>query len=98
MVPPPWARALLGAAGVVALLSFGGQIVLGPVLIPLFWLVARRTRRAERIGFTILASLLAAEVIWILGYLLAGQQVATVAAVVGGAASLVTFGALVRRC
>lgn len=88
---PVWVRMLLAGAGVLGLVSFGGQIVLAPLLIPAFWVVARRSGTAGRLGFGALAVLLAAEFSWIIGYWIGGEGVAAAGGVVGGVATVWFF-------
>ncbi len=58
---------VLGAASIVALLSFGGQIVLAPLLVPIQWMVARRYTTLVRAVFNVLAALLMTEFFVIVG-------------------------------
>ena len=46
---------LLVVVSGVALISFGGQLLLGPFLIPAQWFAARRSKVAGRVLFTALA-------------------------------------------
>lgn len=70
------AQVLLGVASVVALLSFGGQIVLAPLLVPLQWIAAKRSTEIVRALFNVLAALLMAEFFVIVGYALSRNDVA----------------------
>lgn len=87
------ARFVLLVASVVALMSFGGQLFLAPVLVPLQWLAARDSDRNGRIVFTGLATLLLLEVGWIGGYIVTEQELLSllIAVVSGGAAGLLFF-------
>lgn len=75
------ARAALLGASVLALLSFGGQLILAPILVPLQWGVARRSGPVGRATFLVLAGLLMAEFFVLVGALLSESD--TVAAVAG---------------
>lgn len=77
------ARSLLFVISVAALLSFGAQIYFLPFLIPAQWLVARHSYRAGHALFTLLASLLVAEVGWMIGYELAGDWAISIGVVTG---------------
>lgn len=83
----------LGAASVVALLSFGGQIVLAPVLVPLQWLAVRRSTELVRAVFTVLAALLMMEFFVILssGVLSNDTAAALTGLGLGGAATYVFY-------
>ena len=74
----PWwvARTLLAAGSVIALLSFGGQIVLAPLLVPLQWGAAKNSHVPGRALFTVLAALLMIEFGWIFGFLITQNEVA----------------------
>lgn len=91
-----WVRVLLAGAAALTLVSFGGQIVLAPLLIPALWMVARRSGTAGRLGFGALAVLLAAEFAWIIGYWIGGESVAAGGGFVGGGATLWGFLSTVR--
>jgi hypothetical protein len=78
-------RVALVAYSVLALLSFGGQIVVAPFLVPLQWLAARFSTRPWRMVFSALSGLIVGEVVWILGDLL------IVGVVVGVGAGLLVF-------
>ena len=86
-------RFLLLVVSVIALLSFGGQLILAPVLIPLQWLAARAADRNGRIVFTFLASLLMFEVGWMLGYLATSNPALSVVGAVaaGGATAILVY-------
>ncbi|MDJ0497680.1 MAG: hypothetical protein QNJ89_07610 [Acidimicrobiia bacterium] len=56
---------VLAVFSALMLFSFGGQVIVGPVLLPAQWLIARHTREATSIVFSALGALLAAEVTWI---------------------------------
>ena len=56
---------VLAVFSALMLFSFGGQIVVAPVLLPAQWLIARRTRETISMAFSSLGALLAAEVTWI---------------------------------
>ncbi len=65
-----WAfRGILAVLGGFALVGFGGQVVLAPVLVPLEWAVARLSGRIGRALFVVLLALLVGEVAWILASL-----------------------------
>lgn len=90
--PAGWwiARSLLVAVSLVALVSFGGQLILAPFLIPTQWLAARRSELPGRVLFTTLAGLLVGELGWMAGYVIAGDT----AAMILGAASAAIAAAL----
>ena len=77
------ARSLLFVISVAALLSFGAQIYFLPFLIPAQWLVARHSHRAAHALFTLLASLLVAEVGGMIGYELAADRAVAIGVVIG---------------
>jgi len=82
----PIARFVLLAASVVALMSFGGQLLLAPVLVPLQWWAARTSDRQGLIVFTTLATLLMFEVGWMGGYIFTENELLSIAvALVWGA-------------
>lgn len=56
-------RLLLGAAGVVTLFSFGIQLWVGPLLIPLTYVAARRSLHAGQVMFSALAAVLFGQVL-----------------------------------
>lgn len=72
------ARLVLVVASVIALISFGAQLFVAPVLLPLQWLAARDSDRPGRVVFTGLAVLLLFEVGWIGGYILTQSEPAAV--------------------
>lgn len=74
----------------MALVSFGGQLILAPFLIPTQWLAARRSELPGRVLFTTLAGLLVGELGWMAGYVIAGDT----AAMILGAASAAIAAAL----
>jgi uncharacterized membrane protein len=57
--------------GVLVLLSFGGQLVFGPFVLAIEWILARVSPRPLRIAWSLLAALLAGEI----GYLLTDTHV-----------------------
>jgi hypothetical protein len=59
-------RGILAVVGLLVLASFGGQVVLAPILLPLEWVAARMSGRFGRRVFTALFALLTGEVAWIL--------------------------------
>ncbi len=78
-----WAfRGILAVVGTIALVGFGGQVVLAPVLLPLEWVAARLSGRIGRVVFVVLLALLAGEVAWILAALWL-EPVSTPAVAVG---------------
>jgi hypothetical protein len=85
-------RFVLLVASTVALMSFGGQLLLAPILVPLQWVAARFSDRNGGIVFTALASLLMAEVGWMLGYMATDHEFPSVLWALGwGAATAVLF-------
>lgn len=86
------ARSLLFVISIAALLSFGAQVYFLPFLVPAQWLAARHSHRAGHYLFTLLATLLVAEVGWMIGYELAAHW-----AVVIGVATGAVIGALFFR-
>jgi uncharacterized membrane protein len=57
--------ALLLPFGAMVLLSFGGQLILGPVVVPVEWVLARISARPLRIAWSILAGALVAEIAYL---------------------------------
>ncbi len=51
--------------GVVMLLSFGGQLVLGPFVLAIEWILARVSPRLLRIAWSLLAGALAGEIAYL---------------------------------
>ena len=97
--PAGWRETSAAAAlGVVAffsalvLFSFGGQVIIAPVLLPAQWLIARHTRAATSMAFSVLGALLAAELTWIVLALGFGENATlAVGGLVGAAGMLVGF-------
>jgi hypothetical protein len=56
---------LLGGFSVLILFSFGGQLIVAPALLPAQWVIARNTHGWPSIWFSVLGSLLVAEVTWL---------------------------------
>ncbi len=56
-------RVLLGAAGLVTLFSFGIQLWVGPLLIPLTYFAARKSQHAGQVMFSALAAVLFGQVL-----------------------------------
>ena len=84
--------ALLLPFGAMVLLSFGGQVLLGPFVVPVEWVLARISARPLRIAWSILAGILVAEIAYLvldtnvaaidgLVAILAGMTVGTLAGV-----------------
>lgn len=71
----------LGVFSLLILVSFGGQVMVAPVLLPVQWLIARHTSGWTSMAFSVLGVLLTVEVIW-LGWILAVGD--GTAALVGG--------------
>jgi hypothetical protein len=57
--------ALLGVFSVLILFSFGGQLIVAPALLPAQWIIARNTDGWPSTLFSVLGSLLLAEVTWL---------------------------------
>jgi hypothetical protein len=81
-----FARLLLAVVGVLALLSFGGQIYYGFAILVLEWWAAARSETGWRALFVVLAGLLAAEMGWILGHMI--TEADTPGAFIGGAVGI----------
>lgn len=56
---------LLAGFSVLILFSFGGQLIVAPALLPAQWIIARNTHGWPSTWFSVLGSLLAAEVTWL---------------------------------
>lgn len=92
------ARSLLVVVSIAALLSFGGQVLFLPLLIPAQWFAARHSHRLGQGLFTLLATLLVGEVGWMIGYELATETAAVVIGVVTGVVvGALFFSTSVRR-
>lgn len=88
--------ALLLPFGAIVLLSFGGQVLLGPFVVPVEWVLARISARPLRIAWSILAGALVAEI----AYLVLDTNVAAIdglAAVVAGMTIGTLAGILIYR-
>lgn len=83
--PALWwtARSILFVISIAALLSFGAQVYFLPFLIPAQWLAARHSRRTGHYLFTLLATLLVAEVGWMIGYEFAPDWAAVIGVAMG---------------
>lgn len=55
---------VLAVFSVLMLFSFGGQVNVAPALLPAQWLIARHTRAATSMAFSVLGAALAAEATW----------------------------------
>jgi hypothetical protein len=55
----------LGAISALILMSFGGQLIFAPALLPVQWHVARNTSGLTSVMFSMLGAALAAEASWI---------------------------------
>jgi uncharacterized membrane protein len=87
---------LLLPFGVMVLLSFGGQLILGLVVVPLEWVLARISARPLRIAWSVLAGALVAEI----AYLVLNTNVAAMhgpVAVLTGVAVGIPGGILIYR-
>ena len=90
---------LLGAFSALVLFSFGGQIIVGPALLPVLWLIARNTRGVTSIVFSVVGALLAAEVAWMGLAVVVGEGASSflnVLTLAGGAASGLFFAGMSR--
>lgn len=56
---------LLLPVGVLVLFSFGGQIVFGPFVLAIEWILARVSARPIRIAWCVLAGALAGEIVYL---------------------------------
>ncbi len=70
----------IGGFSVLILFSFGGQLIVAPVLLPMQWLIARNTSGWASRAFSILGALLLVEVVLVGPTLLIGESRAAVAA------------------
>ncbi|MEA2001939.1 MAG: hypothetical protein U9N84_08660 [Actinomycetota bacterium] len=69
---------VLGAFSILILFSFGGQVIVAPVLLPVQWLIARNVSGGASRSFSILGALLLAEVVLVGSTLLIGERPAGV--------------------
>lgn len=82
--------------GAIVLLSFGGQVLLGPIVLPVEWMLARISARPLRIAWSVLAGALVAEI----AYLVLDTNVAAIdgpAAILAGVAVGIPAGILIYR-
>lgn len=64
---------VVGGFSTLILLSFGGQLIVAPALLPAQWLIARNTQGATSVVFSILGAALTTELAWITLGLVAGS-------------------------
>lgn len=87
--PPPAATVVSGLLlpiGVLVLLSFGAQIVFGPFVLAIEWILARVSAQPIRIAWCLLAGALAGEIT----YLLLDLQVSQIDGVLAVVAGVLT--------
>jgi hypothetical protein len=70
---------VVGGFSVVILFSFGGQVIVGPALLPAQWIIARDTSGWVSTAFSVLGALLLIEVTYLLTALGLGESSVTVA-------------------
>lgn len=88
----------IGLFSVVILFSFGGQLMVAPALLPMQWLLSRHTDGWVSKAFSLLGSLLFAEVVLLAAGVLFGESVAAATAgVLLGLAGAVAFYRTSRR-
>ena len=72
---------VLAVFSALMLFSFGGQVIIAPVLIPAQLFIARHTRGTTSMAFSVLGALLTAELVWIVLVLVLKEGLTTM---VGG--------------
>ena len=70
----PGPLAVLVVVSLVAAISMGGGFVAGVALAPFLIVAARQRTGLKRVGLTLLAAVLAAEVVWALVYVTVGES------------------------
>jgi len=85
------AEFVLGGFSALMLVSFGGQVIVAPVLLPVQCLVSRHTSGWVSMTFSVLGALLTAEVIWLGWALLVGDRTT---ALIGGSVVALGSGAV----
>lgn len=88
------AELVVGLFSAVMLISFGGQVIVAPALLPVQWVIARHTSGWVSMAFSVLGALLTAEVIWLGWALLVGDRTA---ALIGGSVVALAWGAVFFR-
>jgi hypothetical protein len=65
---------VVGTFSVLILISFGGQLIVAPVLLPVQWLIARNTAGWASRAFSLLGGLLLMEVLYLSVMLIDGDS------------------------